>query len=180
MAAGPFPVATPSGLTEHRYLWLPDPTMALTPLTAVAAAAAVWTTANTALFMPFVLKVDKTLDKITVWNGGVVAGNIDVGIYKADGTKVVSKGATAVAGVNAPQSFDLTDTLLQAGVPYYAALVCSDASTNQLLTIVTTAALSFVSGFFEQAAVGTLPSPAVFATPSTLTKAPLVRLDFTA
>lgn len=78
------------------------------------------------------LSASLTVSALKVCNGTVVAGNVDLGIYRSDGstlTLVASTGATALSGNDAIQTINLTAayTLLP-GIDYYFALVCSSAS----------------------------------------------------
>lgn len=86
-------------------------------------------TANRAILVPFVLVADGIVEKITVANGTVVSGNVDVGIYNEAYTRLVSSGSTAQAGTSALQIFDITDTPLKAG-RYYMAF-CMDNTTGR-------------------------------------------------
>ncbi len=58
--------------------------------------------------------------KMMIYNGGTVSGNVDVGVYTSEGTKVVTSGTTAHTGTSTTQIFDITDTLLNPGLYYLA------------------------------------------------------------
>ena len=125
------------------------------------AASAVYPTANLALFIPFWLGTSHTAVQLFCWNGATVSGNIDVGIYAADGTKLVSSGSTAQAGVNVLQAFDIADTVLGPGNYYLA--VAMDNTTGTLFRL--NIANRTVSGFgcLQQASAFALPAVATFA-----------------
>lgn len=80
-----------------------------------------WPTANLAIFVPMPISMPFTVVKMFLYNGGTVSGNVDIGIYTAEGARVVSSGTTAHAATTDKQVFDITDTLLNPGL-YYLAL----------------------------------------------------------
>lgn len=131
-----------------------------------------WVTANTAVYLPFVVYQPLTVVKMAVINGTVVSGNIDVGIYDTGQHRLVSKGSTAQAGTSAIQSFDITDTLLQPG-EYYAA-VAMDNTTGTLSQYQTSVTLAGAAGCLSQATAFALPDPATFA--AATSKIPVVML----
>lgn len=65
-------------------------------------------TANQLLFYPFVLTDFFVIQKAFWYNGAAVSGNVDVGVYLPDGTRLCSVGSTAQAGTNAIQSAALS------------------------------------------------------------------------
>lgn len=90
----------------------------------------VWT-ANVAVYTPFILENAVTCNQFVWYNGGVVGGNTDVGIYDFAGTtKYVSTGATANAGINSTQVVNVADTVIPAGRKLWLALAC-DSNTQQ-------------------------------------------------
>jgi hypothetical protein len=137
----------------------------------VNAAANIWTTANTAVYMPFTIQSPMLAQKMAV-DVSVQSGNLDLGIYSEKGARLVSMGSTAVA-VAGLQVADIADTWLPAGT-YFAAMNCDNitASFFGLSTLVTLAR----SGGLLQQAVGAvaLPSPATFAAWSTTRAAPAI------
>jgi hypothetical protein len=88
-----------------------------------------WPTANLAIFVPFSISVTSKIVKAFILNGDTVSGNVDIGIYSADGTKIVSMGSTAMSGSNALQEFDIADTVLAPGT-YYMAMSCSTTGAS--------------------------------------------------
>jgi hypothetical protein len=131
--------------------------------------------------MPFYLTEPKTLDKITVSNGTVASGNIDVGIYDSAGVKIVTGGATAQTGTSANQTINLTDTALAAKTLYYAAVVM-DNTTGTFLHYGDTlaGAPGNILGIREVAASYVLPASVTYAALGAGGKPPIIRLEFTA
>jgi hypothetical protein len=143
-----------------------------TELTCIAGgavlASAQWPVANTAIFVPFQVAEPVTVVKLWVRNGTTIsAGNIDMGIYLADGTKVVSQGSTPSATADLLQELNITDTVLATG-NYYLALNSDTAASTQTFYFhnhATAIAGWWAAAGCYQQAVGavTLPSPATFA-----------------
>lgn len=131
-----------------------------------AAVSGTWPTANTAIFVPFVVYTPIIAVKMGIANGAAVSGNVDVGIYDDQQNRLVSMGSTAQSGVSAIQSFDITDTTLQPGVYFMAMNMDNTTGTNTRWgTGVAGASGGF--GVYNQA-VGavTLPATAAFASPT--------------
>ena len=128
----------------------------------VAAASAVWPSANRALYIPFWLPTPITAVQMFSYNGATASGNIDVGIYAEDGTRIVSAGSTAQAGTNALQAFDITDTLIGPGRYYLA--IAMDNTTGTLFQAAYAARFMAGHGCFTQASAFPLPAVATFAT----------------
>lgn len=74
---------------------------------------------NEGYFYPFRLTEALLVQELFVINGATASGNLDVGIYDAAGTRLVSSGAVAQSGTNTPQEFDVTDTQLGPGTFYF-------------------------------------------------------------
>ncbi len=94
-------------------------------------ATATWPTANLGLFIPFFLPCRFVLRRMFCLNGSAVSGNIDLGVYSMDGSKIVSAGSTAHSGTSTVQIVTVTETVLAPG-RYYMALSCSN-TTSQFL-----------------------------------------------
>jgi hypothetical protein len=129
--------------------------------TTSAGTATLWTTANTAVYCPFVLTWPYLAQKIG-FQVTTQSGNCDVGIYDEKGTRLISAGSTAVAAAGL-QVVNITDTWLLPGTYFMAINV--DNTTAAFLAVSTIAAASRTAGI-QQQAVGavTLPNPATFAT----------------
>lgn len=124
------------------------------PLMAFTAVHA-WPTANTAIYVPFAVGYPIAIAMI-FWENGTVSGNIDVGIYSADGTKLVSSGSTALSGATSIQSVDIIDTLLQRGLYYMAMAI--DNTTATVRTSNTLPIQNRVCGVLSQATAFALPA----------------------
>lgn len=118
--------------------------------------------ANTALYFPFWLASPIVAVQLWAFNGATASGNIDLGLYAADGTRLVSIGSTAQATTSDLQSFDITDTELGPGLFYLA--VAMDNTTGTLFRANMSAALGRSIGAFEQTSAFALPATATFAT----------------
>jgi hypothetical protein len=96
------------------------------------------------------------------YNGATAANNIDVGIYDAAGTRLVSAGSTAQAGTSDLQLFDVTDTLLGPGLFYFA--VSFDGTTGTVFRHVVSQNFGQALGVCQQtASAHPLPATATFA-----------------
>jgi hypothetical protein len=126
-----------------------------------------YVTASLVVYVPFWIPEAVTFTKMFIVNGAAVAGNFDVGIYAADGTRLVSSGSVAQAGITQAQPIDITDTTCARG-QYYMAIV-SDTSgvTQKIVSVLPAAGIPQSLGLLQQASV-TIPlstnaSPATFA-----------------
>jgi hypothetical protein len=130
-------------------------------------ASAVWPAANRAIFVSFTVEQPTTVFQIGWHNGTVVSGNLDVGIYDTAGTRLVSKGSTAQAGVTQIQLADITNTLLIPGIYFMA--MCVDNVTATVWRYSTGSVAAYIACGVQQQAVGvvTLPDPATFANAAT-------------
>lgn len=126
------------------------------------AASATWISANRAVYIAFRLYVPAVVTKIVCINGATASGNMDVGIYTIDGTRIVSKGSTAQSGTNALQTLDITDTQLFPG-SYLMAMVMDNA-TGTVFRKGTNSILMKTMGCYQQATAFPLPATATFAT----------------
>lgn len=127
-------------------------------------ASGAYTAANLALYIPFRLQHPIVVTKLFSSNGATASGNIDVGIYSADFTRVVSSGSTAQSGTDLNQLFDIADTLLGVGDFYLA--VAMNNNTGTLYRTTSTFNILRVAGMLRQTSA--FPLPAV-ATPVALT-----------
>lgn len=90
---------------------------------------AVWPTASLAIYVPFRLSVAARLRSLGLYNGSVVSGNLDVGIFRYDGSKVISTGSTVMAGASALQIITVTNTDLSPG-RYYLGLSVDNVTAS--------------------------------------------------
>ena len=128
--------------------------------------ATAWPSANRAIFCPFYVKQVITIYQMAI-EVTTQSGNLDIGIYKTDGTRLVSKGSTAVAAAGV-QAVDITDTTLTPGI-YFAALNI-DNTTAAVRAAAGSTVIAVMSGVRQQA-VGavTLPASATLAVASSST-----------
>ena len=122
-----------------------------------------WPTANKAFFLAWELLAPYTVRRLWVYNGAAVSGNLDVGLYSHDGTRLVSSGSTAQAGTNTLQLMDVTDVLLAPGL-YYLAL-CLDNTTGAVMSAPATLA-NAARGGAQMLTAFPLPTVATLATVS--------------
>lgn len=94
-----------------------------------ASNAAAWNAANDIFYIPIRLAEPFTVRAVGLHNGTAVSGNIDVGIYSENGTKMWSSGSTAQSGTSAVQLFTPTAFTLPAGRYFMA--VTADNTTAQ-------------------------------------------------
>lgn len=120
-----------------------------------------WPVANLAIFIPLPIAAPFVATQMWVCNGGTVSGNIDVGIYTAEGALVVSKGSTAHAGTTQDQTFDITDTLLNPGLYYLA--VALDNNVGIIWHTVHPANNARMMGVLQMGSAFALPATATFA-----------------
>ena len=123
---------------------------------------AVWPSANLAIFVPIQIGCAVTIT-VLVWNNGAaVSGNIDVGIYDAAGTRLVSSGSTAQSGTSVIQQVNITDTLIGPGLYYWAMALDNTTGAVFRATAVNAEACRCM-GLLQQATAFALPATATFA-----------------
>ncbi len=130
---------------------------------------------NTALFIPFVLTKQITVVILFSVNGAAVSGNIDMGIYDAIGTRIVSKGSTAQSGTNTLQTFDITDTTIGPG-KFYLAVAIDNTTATLFANAAANISSAASTGMCEMANAFALPATATFATVTT-TYLPVIGLS---
>lgn len=124
--------------------------------------AATFPAANDALFLPFTITRSALVNRLFSMNGNVVSGNIDMGIYTLDGTRIVSKGSTAQAGVTAMQLFSISPTLLSPGQYYLAVALDNNTGTLRRFNITVIREQHF--GMLKATSSFPLPESVTFAT----------------
>lgn len=160
----PIPVMPPLPLTHTwslETLGVGQNTMSNTNLSAQASA--VYPAASRILYLPFGLATPIVVVKLWCYNGATVAGDVNMGIYDAAGTRLVSIGTTAQASINVLQSFDITDTEIGPG-DFYLAIIASSASATFFRIAPAQVGFCQAMGMLQEAGSGsTLPASATFA-----------------
>lgn len=125
-------------------------------------ASASWPVANTAYFVPFVLSRAITIAQMFCLNGTAVSGNVDVGIYSADGARLVSSGSTAQSGTSTIQLFDIADTTIGPG-QFYLAMVMDNTTGTHGRFAPAASAVGRALGVLEMASAFPLSATVTFA-----------------
>ncbi len=113
-------------------------------------------------YYPFVLNRPITVDKLFIANGATVLGNIDLGIYDASGTRIVSTGSTAMSGASSIQVINVADTTIGPGM-YYLAFGNSATAAFQRVTGSAVGIDTTLAGLASEATFP-LPASATFIT----------------
>ena len=121
--------------------------------------AGAWPSANLAIFVPWRV-VAPTWARRVWYASGNATGNVDVGIYRDDGSLVVSSGATAQGSTNVVNFINITDTQIPPG-DYFLALSCASASAQPYRS--NNGGFSRSQGVCQMAAAHPLPATATFA-----------------
>lgn len=122
-----------------------------------------WPVANLALFYPFSVSKPCTAVKLWIINGAVASGNLDLGIYRDDGTRLVSSGTTAQSGTTGIQPVDTTDLGLVPGVQYYMGCSMDGVTATTRAHNIATPGKYAAMGMAQMAAAFPLPATATFA-----------------
>lgn len=119
--------------------------------------------ANLGIYVPFMLPWPFPVRQVYWINGGTVtASTVDVGIYTPDGVRLYSTGATAQAGLNAPQSVSGVSLLLPPG-PYLLGLAASGGASRIGGSSVLAVDMMRHAGLLQEAvSAATLPAVASF------------------
>lgn len=131
--------------------------------------ATLWPAANRAIFIPFRLEETTPITQLACFNGGVVAGNTDLGIYNESKILVEAHStfsgtvAPAMAGANVWQVYDIDDIAATPGL-YYLAMSHSEATATFFRTALGPTVLHSC-GAFQMTGAYPLPAVAVFETP---------------
>lgn len=162
-----------SGWANQGTIFLPDRRAVITPFSpcsvirgdygwvSVAGADVVWAVADRALYIPFTLSRSMTMASMFVFNGTVVNGNFDMGIYDEWGARLASLGSTVQAGINTYQNEALVATF-GPGI-FYMALVF-DGVVARTYSSGMTAINMIILGCAIEANAFPLPAVATFAT----------------
>jgi hypothetical protein len=122
----------------------------------------VWPVANKAVYIPFVCNEAVTVTQLFNINGNVVSGNIDVGIYTAAGSKVITSGSTTQSGTDVVQVYNIADTALAVGRYYFALALDNTSGRNNGMAALNVHRTNAM-GCLQQTSAFPLPSSATFA-----------------
>lgn len=125
-----------------------------------------WSTANLAVFIPFAVSRRVTIQQVFCLNGATVSGNIDIGIYTLNGTKIVSAGSTAQTGTAAIQALSITPTQLSAGA-YYMAMSMDNTTGTIYKNVIYNTLGNRAAGMAQMASAFPLPASATFSAATT-------------
>lgn len=128
-----------------------------------AAASAAWPSANLAIYVPFVLRRQITVTQLFWYNGATASGNVDIGIYSADGARIVSSGSTGQGTINVLQAVDITDTPIGPGL-FRMALAVDNGTATMFSVATSLIALLSSCGVTQQATAFALPASSAIAT----------------
>ncbi len=148
----------------------------LTLMTGQAPGSAIWPVANRAYFFVFEVSSPIIVTQAWTYNGTVVSGNIDMGVYSLTGTLLVSSGTTVHAGLSVLQSVGLTDTALPPGL-YWMALAVNNITATFFRWSTAAIQWQIPVGVQQMATAFPLPATATFANPTT-TFVPCFGLSF--
>jgi hypothetical protein len=129
-----------------------------------ALASLAWGTANLGIFVPFELPMAYPVKNLFWQNGGVQSGNIDVGVYSDDLTRICSTGSVACGAITTVQFAPPTaDVILTPGNYYWGVSMSSTTGTIYCQTTGNVAHCREM-GLFQMAAAGPpLPAAATIA-----------------
>ena len=154
----PYDLALPTGLITIE----PHSACAFAAMGLTLSVSGTWAASNRAIFYPFRLTRPFTAVKMFLYNGATVSGNVDLGIYDTSGTRLISTGSTAQAGVSSIQVIDITDTRFGPGV-FYLAIAC-DNTTATIFRASLPVIEAKSMGVAQMSAAFPLPAAATFAT----------------
>lgn len=136
---------------------------------------AAWPSANAAIFVPFWVFTTTTFLRMFLYHGSGAAGNVDMGVYDAAGTRLMSLGSTAQSGTSQVKTYNTTDLTLPPG-KYYMALALSSTSGTVAGTGAITTPQQKLLGCYQMASAFPLPATATFATLATFLRIPFFGL----
>lgn len=127
-----------------------------------------WPANNRAEYYPITLPAGFTVSRFMVTNGNAT-GNIDIGLYDASGSRLLSTGTQSRTGSSVVQYYTVTAQAFPPG-NYYLALVVSSTSGNVFAAVGSSAINTQCCGVLQEALGGTtLPTsmtPARVASPN--------------
>jgi len=146
-------------------------------------ASGAWTTAATAVIVPFEVWEDCTVRKMGWLNGsGTMGGTRCMAVYNSSLVRQATTTATAIGTLSTVQWVDTADFTLTAGLLYYAAYSASVTTANNVFGFSATQVVlsaGLLANIQQQASVDTLPDPLVPATLSAARFIPNMYLSVT-
>lgn len=125
-----------------------------------------WISADTAMLFPFVLTKPITVVAMFSVTGSASNGDVAVGVYDRDFTKIISASSTQGAA-NSLQSFDVTDRTIGPGF-FYLAINASSTTTTFFRGTISVTQILNGHGVAQATSTGTtLPAVASAASLST-------------
>lgn len=163
------------GISSYSYNSLGD-ILRCNGLNPASPASTAWGTANLAVYMPFFCPTLFKFSNFTWRNGATISGNLDVGVYSADGRKIISTGSIAqAAGANAIQTASVATTSLGVGL-FYFAMTFSSATATVFSLSGLNAGVVTTMGIFNQGTALPLPATFTLADP-TILLIPILRIN---
>lgn len=136
-----------------------------------------WSTANSAIFIPFRIAYPMTFSSMYWINGTVGTDSCDVGVYTASGSRIVSSGGTLTSGASVPQIVSVTSTTLQPGLYYLA--MARNGTTNTLGAASLSLQQTRSVAIYMTATSYPLPSSVTYVATSSAISVPLVGISTT-
>lgn len=128
-------------------------------------ASGAWTTAATAVIIPFMVWENCTVLKLGWLNGsGTMGGTRCMALYNSSLTRLVTTTATAIGTLSTVQWVNTADTALTMNTLYYVAYSASVTTTNNVYGFAASVAVltaGLLCNIQQQASVDTLPDPIV-------------------
>jgi hypothetical protein len=140
-----------------------------------ASSSGTWGTNNRAVYCPIVIDEPFLVQKVALYNGSTASGNVDVGIYSENGTRIWSVGGVAQSGTNVMQVFTPTAFVLPPGRYYIGVAFSSSAGTITGRLFINE--IARMCGVGIQATAYPLPSSFTIAVAPTALRYPQVALS---
>src|SRR3990167_4535388 len=121
---------------------------------------ATWPAANFALFVPFTVYAQITIKRILIPFASPISGNVDVGIYRRDKTRIVSCGSVFAMMGGVVQAINITNTTLAPG--RYLMGMAADNAAVSISRAAGTSTMNRLAGVQEEASSFPLPATAAW------------------
>lgn len=135
-----------------------------------------WPTANDALFIPFTIRRYALVQRMFSINNNVASGNLDLGIFTSDGTRIVSTGSTAQSGTSQKQFFPLFSPPRYLSPNQYYMAIAMNNTTGGIRRLNISIIRQQMAGMLKATSAFPLPASVVFTT-VTATYIPLIGMD---